>query len=401
MRQKYPGKAILEDPNAPKVLVRTCFEHCGGLNDRLGQLPADIYAAKMTNRILLINWQKPHPLESFLEPTKNGFDWRYPPNAVRLKHSVFKEKGLEITTVGDARKSITSFDDWFDANIKELNEGKWKDERVVSWAVTHDHRNIKFDDRFKALGEDDTVYGTPSFGLLWHAIFRPVRRLRVKINEAMKEMKLKPGRYNAVHCRVRHPRAFKRGTKTESGVYMAKADKTFLPFEGVFKETSVDTALHALQCASNIVPEFRTEPVYFMSDSDDLVQYLVHNMTSNEYLRTHADQVFQDGNIDSKTFRVTSKLTLEARDMSEANVHIDKQKGRRKLAYFPTFIDLYLGIYAKCVALGIGNYASFAAEISGTDCIIRYAQEKWRGGTNKYNVKNNMMCKMTDSRSVI
>jgi hypothetical protein len=34
-----------------------------------------------------------------------------------------------------------------------------------------------------------------------------------------------------------------------------------------------------------------------MSDSDDLVQFLAHNMTSNEYLRTHADLVFQDGTI--------------------------------------------------------------------------------------------------------
>ena len=397
MRGKYPGKAILEDPNAPKVLVRTCFGLCGGLNDRLGQLPTDIYAAKITNRILLINWLRPHPLEEFLEPTPNGIDWRYPNDGSPLKHDELRER--EITTVGEARKTITSFEDWFDENINELNGGKWKDERVVSWAVVHDHRRHKFDDRFKALGETDTVYGTPSFGLLWHTMFRPVKRLQTKINAAYKEMNITPGNYNAVHCRVRHPRAYKKGTRTENGVYIAKADKSFLPFDGVFKEGAVNTAIHAFQCASRLEPDFRTEPMYFMSDSDDLVQFLVHDMKSNEYLRKHADLVFQYGTIESNAFRMTSKLALVARDMSLPNVHIDKQKGRRVRSYFPSFLDLYLGINARCVALGIGNYASFAAEISGTDCVIRYATEKW-GGDSKGNVKNNMVCHKTDVRSI-
>lgn len=31
MRAKYPGKLLFEDPNAPKVLIRTCLGLCGGL----------------------------------------------------------------------------------------------------------------------------------------------------------------------------------------------------------------------------------------------------------------------------------------------------------------------------------------------------------------------------------
>ena len=397
MREKFPGKAILEDPNAPKVLIRTCFGLCGGLNDRLGQLPTDIYAAKITNRILLINWQKPHPLEAFLEPTPQGIDWRYPIDGVKLVRSDFKET-REISNIGDARKSITSFVDWFDENIQELNEGKWKNERVVIWSVAHDYRKNKFDERFRNLGDPDTVYGTTSFGLLWHTMLRPVKRLRKKIDQVSKEMGLKAGKYSAVHCRVRHPRAFKRGTKTEDGKYVAAADKKSLPFEGIFKETAVNTATHALQCASKIEKSFRSEPVYFMSDSEDLVQFLAHDMTSNEYLKTHSDLVFQDETIENKAFKATSKLEMRARDTSIPNLHIDKQKGKRVPLYYPTFIDLYLGINARCVALGIGNYALFAAQISGTDCVIRYAMEKW-SGEHKGNVKNNMICTKTDINS--
>jgi hypothetical protein len=65
MRNKYPGKAIIEDANAPPVLVRTCLGLCGGLHDRLGQLPLDLYLAYKTKRILLLLWIKPQPLGTY------------------------------------------------------------------------------------------------------------------------------------------------------------------------------------------------------------------------------------------------------------------------------------------------------------------------------------------------
>ena len=66
-----------------------------------------------------------------------------------------------------------------------------------------------------------------------------------------------------------------------------------------------------------------------------------------------------------------------ARDQDIKNAHIDKNKGRPPEEYYGTFVDLYLGINAKCVAFGIGNYALFATKISGTKCKIRYAKELW------------------------
>jgi hypothetical protein len=66
MRNKYKGNAIIEDINAPPVLVRTCLGLCGGLHDRLGQLPLDLYLAYKTKRVLLIRWIKPQPLGTFL-----------------------------------------------------------------------------------------------------------------------------------------------------------------------------------------------------------------------------------------------------------------------------------------------------------------------------------------------
>jgi hypothetical protein len=76
MRTRFPGKLLFEDPKAPKLLVRTCLGVCGGLHDRLGQLPWDLYLANQTGRVLLIHWHRPTPLEHFLLP--NELDWRVP-----------------------------------------------------------------------------------------------------------------------------------------------------------------------------------------------------------------------------------------------------------------------------------------------------------------------------------
>jgi len=52
IRAEFPGSQLFHDPNAPPLLIRTCLGLCGGLNDRLGQLPWDLYLANQTGRIL-------------------------------------------------------------------------------------------------------------------------------------------------------------------------------------------------------------------------------------------------------------------------------------------------------------------------------------------------------------
>jgi hypothetical protein len=78
MRQAFPGELLFSHPNAPKLLIRTCsprvekctidWEHsqCGGLHDRLGKLPWDMFLANQTKRLLLIHWCTPAPLQTFL-----------------------------------------------------------------------------------------------------------------------------------------------------------------------------------------------------------------------------------------------------------------------------------------------------------------------------------------------
>jgi hypothetical protein len=74
----------LSDPDA-KFIVLTChkfqltqMEDCGGLADSLCLLPSTLWLAHKTGRKLLIKYSKPAPLEHFLIPPSDGFDWRLP-----------------------------------------------------------------------------------------------------------------------------------------------------------------------------------------------------------------------------------------------------------------------------------------------------------------------------------
>mmetsp|Transcript_28527 Transcript_28527/g.51550 ORF Transcript_28527/g.51550 Transcript_28527/m.51550 type:complete len:199 (+) Transcript_28527:83-679(+) len=87
MRKKYPGDTILTDPNAPGVLIKACAYKCGGLHDRLGGLGWDLYFANQTQRILMIHWCIPAPIEHYLVP--NVVDWTLPWSSSLLDERLF------------------------------------------------------------------------------------------------------------------------------------------------------------------------------------------------------------------------------------------------------------------------------------------------------------------------
>jgi hypothetical protein len=60
-----------------KFLIYRClkFDRCGGASDRLQDLPYKVMVANQTNRVLLVIWEKPVQLETFLVPPEDGIDW--------------------------------------------------------------------------------------------------------------------------------------------------------------------------------------------------------------------------------------------------------------------------------------------------------------------------------------
>ena len=80
-RARYLAAKRAKDPAAVadiKFLVSRCFlrDMCGGASDRLQDMPYNLMLANQTDRVLLVRWEKPAPLESFLVPPPGGIDWR-------------------------------------------------------------------------------------------------------------------------------------------------------------------------------------------------------------------------------------------------------------------------------------------------------------------------------------
>jgi hypothetical protein len=383
MRSQFPGQSIITDPNAPPILVRICLGLCGGLHDRLGQLPLDLYLANQTGRILLIKWIKPQPLEEFLIPPLDGIDWVFPRGVPGwgTDCKTLNECAKQVRSqpqipgnIGDTRLEGTSFEKLVDDNIQLLN-GQMKDIKAVTFQIMGHLSEDVLEKKLRLLGETDMIHTTLTFGNLFHTFFRPHPNVQREIDSVQKQLGLVPGEYTIAHCRVRHPKAYSKGERFNDQ-FVANADKLGLPFEGQFRDLAVDVATRAIACAATL-PEVANHPIYFMADESELVRYVTRNLVDTSFLSQHSEWFADPKGSNATAKYVMTKYKVVARDQNIKNAHIDKNKGRPPEEYYGTFVDLYLGIQARCVSFGIGNYAMFATKISGTKCKVRYAREVW------------------------
>ena len=373
MRDKYPGKELFTNPSAPPLIIRTCLGLCGGLNDRLGQLPWDLYVANQTQRVYLIRWERPRPLEEFLVP--NEIDWSVPEGVEGFGDMHAVRAITELFPEGD-RPSDEFWKSKFDKALEQAKTGEFKDIKVLRHRLLGHLREDVLEERLKALGETDMIHSTLSFGKIFRAFFKPSPGVEVQLNQVYNELGITPGHYTAVHCRVRHPKAFAKGMTVWGKNPDYPADKTGLPWYGETKDFAVAIATHAIQCARTLSSS-ANEPVYFMSDSNDLVNYVAHELKNESFVASN--KTLFENKHDAAALKAVTPTNIVARGASKENAHIDKQKGREPEAYYGTFVDLLLATNARCVTFGVGYYAVFATKISGTQCKLLYQEEEWGG----------------------
>jgi hypothetical protein len=132
-RLKFPANKLFTDPAAPKLLIRTCYGLCGGLHDRLGKLPWDLYLANQTGRVLLMHWCHPAPLQEFLLP--NLIDWRVP-DEQEIYHNA--------TTCGSTEQVVTDlFDKKMHANRPRADFWTTHLDSALERATTGDYKDTK------------------------------------------------------------------------------------------------------------------------------------------------------------------------------------------------------------------------------------------------------------------
>ena len=337
-----------------------------------------------------MHWHRPVALENFLVP--NEIDWTVPKEI----DGFFSKTDVRVSR--QEMKIVRAYTELFEGYASESPEQNfWTEEldEALQRAVTGSFKNKKvlrhrllghineeeLESRLRALGEEDMIHRTAAFGNIFRMFFRPSEGVKKDLDSVYKSLQMQPGKYSAVHCRVRHPKATARNVFVKGKNDAYPADKSGLPWEGETRLFAIKTAIHALQCASTLLGNSR-EPLYLFSDSNDLVRYMSHQLTDPQFVAGNAT-IFKTSTVDAEALDVVHKTNVIARSMSEENAHIDRQKGRDPPAYYATFVDLLLAVNARCVTYGIGYYAVFATKISGTKCKLLYQEESWGGIDNK------------------
>lgn len=377
MRAKFPGKLIFEHPDAPNIIIRVCLGLCGGLHDRLGQLPWDLFLANQTNRVLFIKWDRPKPLENFLIP--NTFNWSVPSDAEGLHGMKETRAQTDLFEGFNANQPEGHFwETQFDHSLERAKSGTFQHVKILRHILLGHLNENELEHRLHAIGETDMLHWTPSFGHIFNAFFKPSDPVQKELDSVYQSLQIHKGAYTAVHCRVRHPKATPYGLSVLGKNPKYPADKTGLPWLGLTKDFAVSIATHAIMCAKKL-SSTPIEPIYFFADSNDLVQYMVHELANDPHFLAK-NQTLLNNPVDQAAANAILSVQMVARDMTLENAHIDRQKGRPPPAYYATFVDLYLAIHARCVTYGVGFYALFATKISGTQCKLIYQEEEW-GGT--------------------
>jgi hypothetical protein len=393
-RAAFPGMKLFTDPAAPTLLIRTCLGLCGGLHDRLGQLPWDLYLANQTGRVLLMHWHRPVPLENFLVPGE--LDWTVPKDVpgffsktkVRVARGELKiVRGYPelFQDYSSERPTDEFWNEHLDKALERSKTGSMKHEKVLRHRILGHLNEDKLEERLVALGETDMLHWTSSYGGIFWMFFRPSPAVQIELDAVYRELDLSPGHYSAVHCRVRHPKA------TPSNVMVkGKDEKKGLPWEGASRDFAVETATRALKCAQTLLDELN-EPVYLFSDSNDLVRYMSHELKDPKFVAGNMS-IFKENKVNAAALKIAEETNVLAREMSTENAHIDRQKGRDPPAYYATFVDLFLAVHARCVTYGIGYYAVFATKISGISCKLLYQEEAWGG--SEFKRQNTNRCEL-------
>ena len=361
-RIRFPGSKLFTDPDAPKILVRACPFKCGGLHDRIGQLPWDLYIANQTKRVLLFVWHYPSALEDFLEPS-GPLNWTVP-------HDV--DGFYSIKEMWNMFKSLPA---GMEPDILSAVNGSLKDEKVLLYTFLGHLHEPDLEERLRSLGSSDGVHQAPIFGNIFRAFFKPSARVASALEGVKEELNLANKEYSGVHCRVRHPKNFPVGKRVRGKGNQGPADRLGLDFTGWVKDYAVSVATHAIQCVRGLLKQ-SDEPVLFFSDTTELVEHIVHDLKRNVTNVTKADE---------EARRVVVQTNLVARRQTTPNVHLDRQKDQPMEAYTSVFVDMFLAMGARCLSFGVGNFGYFATKVSGTSCRVKHRLNEWGGQSNAFN----------------
>jgi len=313
-------------------------------------------------------------LEEFLVP--NGLlDWSVPPEmqdffgescSGRVNHLTDFFKGFKA-----ARPRPGFWETEFDEGVERAVSGSFVSEKVLKIQILGDDLHLQ--KLLKRAHETDMLeWTTPSYSQIFWIFFKPSPGLQQELDDVYDGLHLTPNEYSAVHCRVRHPKA----TAVLLDSKYTKAggpDRAGLKWDGESRSFAIETATRALQCLATVT-EAPDMPVYFYSDSEDLVHYMAHELADPNFTIA-SNASFR---VEAAARKAVQPTRVVGRRIDSETLHIDRQAGHPPAAYYASFVDLLVAARAKCIAMGVGNYAMFASKLSGNShCLVQYQGEAW------------------------
>lgn len=323
-------------------------EDCGGISDRLRVLPFYIFMAARTNRVLCIYWEKPMRLESFLQVPKGGLDWTCP--------AEFEGKNSLGMSSRIPKESKPRFFSILNQIIDEMNASSMQ--YVTLFAIRSISRVNFMNNIFNAHSyQHQMPVASKWFHLdlmehIFRVMFKPVPSIAKNVNATMARLNLVEGRYTSVHMRARYPTKHIEQIVGTEHIKGYDEGSYVEAFDGKYMSYILDLTSNALECGLSL--DKKKNPIFFISDSNDLVNHVITNeipLNNNNNTNVQAVGVGQRSII--KHIDVFNSSSSEA-SMEES--------------YYPLFEDLLIMGGSKCVAHGVGSYGAFGAGLAGNRC---------------------------------
>ena len=185
--------------------------------------------------------------------------------------------------------------------------------------------------------------------------------------------------YAATHCRVRHPGRFSTKQNPDGKVPGTSADVSGLPWNvPANRHMAIQTALRAFQCTEWVRNQHYPQAqkgesktttmntLYFLSDNQELVEYMVdrmpltenHHNTNNDMVPKPAQPGTSPLDRQVQFWKESSSTTVVSRNVGQTPAtHFDREKKVPKRTHQATFVDLYLARGATYLVFGVGNFA--------------------------------------------
>jgi hypothetical protein len=354
-----------------KYLVVRCLRHdvpCGGLSDRLRHVPLALWIAAQTERLLLIHWEVPAPLEKFLVPpavynNNNSLDWRIP--SWLLDHFQFSTRPTVTKVPELPAVFLNSSSNYNNTNRVLL------DMRLQSYKEASDYYNNH------AVSNSTDLTESPDFNAIfrpvWNLLFTPSPAVADLLAGHLQRMRLQPGQYAAAHTRTLYHFNLT-GSDLQSTVENAVNCAAQLYVDSSSSSSSSNTNLNT--------------PARILVASDSLaasqlaVVYGRGRVVSQSTRTTSENN--KDNNISSTTTEYQTPLHLDReadflQHHEQRGVLLHHQTALPASAYYNVFVDLYLLANSRCVTYDRGGFGKLGSLLSANaSCFVRHKTNKCR-----------------------